>query len=295
MEHKFVVAPEGYLRVDPLPSTAELSAYYSSDYYQNPHGTYASEYTLDEIEHKAIRNQFLFRVLTDQVSHSKNFTFLDIGCGEGFLLATFAKNGWNSSGLDFSSYGVKKFNSSLLKNLIVGDIYDSIENLIEENKKFDCINLGNVLEHVISPVLLLERIRNLMSQHSSLLITVPNDFSKLQEFLQDNNMIERQHWITVPDHLNYFNHISLSETVRRSQLIPIEVFADFPIEWFLANDRSNYSKDPSAGKAAHFSRVILDSLITSGEDFKAIKNFWSAMAGVGQGRTVSVLCRRSDR
>ena len=295
MGHKFVVAPEGYLRVDPLPSTAELSAYYSSDYYQNPHGTYASEYTLDELEHKAIRNQFLFRVLADQVSHSKNFTFLDIGCGEGFLLATFAKNGWNVLGLDFSSYGVAKFNSSLLKNLIVGNIYDSIESLVEEKKKFDCINLGNVLEHVVSPVSLLERIRNLMSQHSRLLITVPNDFSKLQEFLQDRNMIEKQHWIAVPDHLNYFNHISLSETARRSQLIPMEVFADFPIEWFLANDRSNYSKDPSAGKAAHFSRVMLDSMITSGEDFKAIKNFWSAMAGVGQGRTVSVLCRRSDR
>ena len=295
MEHRFVVAPEGYLRVDPLPSSAELSAYYYSDYYQNPLGTYASEYTLDEIKHKAIRNQFLFRVLTDQVSHSKNFTFLDIGCGEGFLLATFAKNGWNVLGLDFSSYGVEKFNSSLLKNFIVGDIYDSIESLIEINKKFDCINLGNVLEHAISPVLLLERIRNLMSQHSSLLITVPNDFSKLQEFLQDHNMIEKQYWIAVPDHLNYFNHISLSETVRRSQLILMEVFADFPIEWFLANDRSNYSKYPSAGKAAHFSRVMLDSLITSGEDFKAIKNFWSAMPGVGQGRTVSVLCKRSDR
>lgn len=295
MEHRFVVAPEGYLRVDPLPSSAELSAYYSSDYYQNPHGTYASEYTLDEIEHKAIRNQFLFRVLTDQVSHSKNFTFLDIGCGEGFLLATFAKNGWNVLGLDFSSYGVEKFNSSLLKNLIVGDIYDSIESLIEDKKKFDCINLGNVLEHVVSPVLLLERIRNLMSENSSLLITVPNDFSKLQEFLQNHNLIEKQYWIAVPDHLNYFNHISLSETVRNSKLIPMEVFADFPIEWFLANDRSNYSRDPSAGKAAHFSRVLLDSLITSGENFKAIKDFWSAMAGIGHGRTVSVLCRRSDR
>jgi SAM-dependent methyltransferase len=295
MEHKFTVAPEGYIRVDPLPSSAELSAYYSSDYYQNPHGTYASEYTLDEIRHKSVRNQFLFRVITDQVSHSKNFTFLDIGCGEGFLLATFARNGWNVLGLDFSSYGVAKFNPNMIDNLFVGDIYDSIENLIENNKTFDCINLGNVLEHVISPILLLERIRNLMSQHSALLITVPNDFSKLQEFLQDSNLIEKPYWIAVPDHLNYFNHNSLIETVRRSQLIPIEVLGDFPIEWFLTNDRSNYSKDPSAGKAAHFARITLDTLITSGEDFEAIKNFWSAMAGVGQGRTVSILCRKLDQ
>jgi len=295
MEYKFVVAPEGYLRVDPLPSSTELSAYYSSDYYQNPHGTYSSEYTLDEIRHRSIRNHFLFRVITDQVSHPKNFTFLDIGCGEGFLLSTFAKNGWNALGLDFSSHGVEKFNSNMLDNLVVGDIYDSIENLIEENKKFDCMNLGNVLEHVISPVLLLERIRNLMSQNSVLLITVPNDFSKLQEFLQDSQLIEKSHWIGVPDHLNYFNHNSLSATVRHSQLIPIEVLADFPIEWFLANDRSNYSRDPSAGKAAHFARVILDSLITSGEDFESVKNFWSAMARVGQGRTISLLCRKSDQ
>lgn len=294
MEYKFVYAPEGYLRVDPLPSSAELSAYYSSDYYQNPHGTYASEYTLEELRQKSVRNQFLFRMITDQVSHPKHFTFLDIGCGEGFLLATFSKNGWNSLGLDFSSYGVDKFNPSMRDTLIVGDIYKSIENLIENSKAFDCINLGNVLEHVISPVLLLESIRNLMHQNSTLLITVPNDFSKLQKFLQDSNLIEKPYWIAVPDHLNYFNHNSLNETVCRSKLIPTEVFADFPIEWFLTNDRSNYSIDPSVGKAAHIARIRVDTLITSGEDFQAIKNFWSAMALVGQGRSVSVLCRKSD-
>jgi hypothetical protein len=48
----------GFLRVDPAPSPHDLNDYYSSVYYQNPHGTYELDYSDEELLHKEIRNSF---------------------------------------------------------------------------------------------------------------------------------------------------------------------------------------------------------------------------------------------
>lgn len=277
-----------------MPSATELAEYYASDYYQNPHGTYSSVYTSEELHHKQIRNEFLFRVFTSGINLNKNNKFLDVGCGEGFLLSTFAQNGWDVLGLDFSAFGVEKFNQHLVRRLVVGDIYDSLDSLSLQNMKFDCINLGNVLEHVLNPVTLLVNLQKLMHGGSVLAITVPNDFSRLQVYLHESKLIEKQYWVTVPDHLNYFNYKSLRDTATLAGFEPIDVLADFPIEWFLANEKSNYSIDPTIGKSAHLARVTLDSLITSENEFNEVKNFWSAMAKCGQGRVVTLVCKISD-
>jgi SAM-dependent methyltransferase len=293
MKFNFVNESSGYVRVDPLPSATELAEYYASDYYQNPHGTYSSTYTSQELQHKRIRNEFLFRVFTTGMV-SESGSFLDVGCGEGFLLSTFEEKGWDSLGLDFSDFGVGKFNPHLTERLIVGDIYDSLDSLISRNRKFDCINLGNVLEHVLNPISLLANLKRLMHSKSVLAVTVPNDFSRLQVYLHESRTIEEQYWIAVPDHLNYFSFKSLCETATQAGLESVDVLADFPIEWFLANENSNYSINPKTGKAAHLARVTLDSLITSENDFDDVKNFWSAMARVGQGRVITLLCKSSD-
>lgn len=291
MKINFEQDQTGFFRVDPLPTQNELAAYYSSEYYQNPHGTYREEYSPEEIEHKRIRCDFLFRVATESMSVPG--AFLDVGCGEGFLLDTFSSRGWAALGLDFSSFGIKRFNSHLTPSFVEGDIYNSLKYLNDKGEKFSCINLGNVLEHVLDPLVLLRSIDALLHESGILIVTVPNDFSRLQLLLEKAGAITHKYWVTVPDHLNYFTHESLRSLVSKSGLIPREVYADFPIEWFLANDSSNYTKDAELGKFAHSARVILDSFITSQNDFASVKMFWAAMARIGQGRTISLLCQKS--
>lgn len=289
----FEVDPCGFLSVYPSPSPDYLNDYYSSDYYQNPHGTYESNYSKEELSHKDIRNTFLERVISESFKVEKSsLSMLDIGCGEGFFLDKFHGNGWNVTGLDFSSFGVEKFNTHLLGNLITGDIYASINTLISENRIFDFLNLGNVLEHVLDPRQLLRMLMQIMHEYSTILITVPNDFSILQRFLKEKAIIESDYWVTVPDHLNYFSEKSLLNLVEEIGFEELGSYADFPIEWFLFNSHSNYVDNPLLGKQAHLSRVAIDSLITSNEDFEAVKNFWSALSKIGQGRTISVLCKK---
>jgi 2-polyprenyl-3-methyl-5-hydroxy-6-metoxy-1,4-benzoquinol methylase len=283
----------GFLRVDPAPSPHDLNDYYSSVYYQNPHGTYEIDYSDEELLHKEIRNSFLQRVVSEGLPPGiDSLTMLDIGCGEGFLLDKFQREGWTVKGLDFSSFGIEKFNGHLLGNLIVGDIYKSIDLFILEGLVFDFLNLGNVLEHVLDPRQLLTNLSKIMHEHSRILITVPNDFSTLQKLLKSKEIIEKDYWVTIPDHLNYFSLASLVDLVEETGFCNIGSYADFPIEWFLFNSHSNYARDPSLGKQAHLSRVQIDSLITSNQDFDAVKDFWSAVSRVGQGRTVSLLCKK---
>jgi 2-polyprenyl-3-methyl-5-hydroxy-6-metoxy-1,4-benzoquinol methylase len=288
----FEVDSCGFIKVYPSPGPEYLNDYYSSDYYQNPHGTYESNYSKEELSHKDIRNTFLERVVSENFKVEKSsLSMLDIGCGEGFFLDKFHGNGWNVTGLDFSSFGVEKFNAHLLGNLIAGDIYASINTFISENRLFDFLNLGNVLEHVLDPRQLLAMLKQIMHENSTILITVPNDFSILQRFLKEKAFIEREYWVTVPDHLNYFSEKSLLNLVQEIGFEGLGSYADFPIEWFLFNSHSNYVDNPSLGKQAHLSRVAIDSLITSNEDFEAVKNFWSALSKIGQGRTISILCK----
>lgn len=289
MIFNFVREPSGYLRVDPLPTPEELSRYYSSDYYQNPHGTYSLNYTSEELLHKKVRNQFLFKVATTSIPKDTCQSFLDVGCGEGFLLNTFYEQGWVVTGLDFSEYGITKFNPHLFDQLIVGDVYASLELFTANESKFGCINLGNILEHVLNPIELLVKIQGLMLENGSLLITVPNDFSKIQALLKEKGLIQNDYWVAPPDHLNYFSRASLVEVARLARLNPIDVYADFPIEWYLANDLSNYQHDLSRGKAAHNARVILDTFISSSEDFEAVKLFWSSLAKIGHGRNITLV------
>ena len=57
-------------------------------------------------------------------------------------------------------------------NFRTGDI---VNDLIFPDKVFDVIILKNVLEHVIDPVLILNRIKEMMHESSILAIRVPND------------------------------------------------------------------------------------------------------------------------
>jgi 2-polyprenyl-3-methyl-5-hydroxy-6-metoxy-1,4-benzoquinol methylase len=50
-------------------------------------------------------------------------------------------------------------------------------------RAFDCVNFGNVLEHVREPVRLLNAARRMLKPGGLLRVAVPNDFSRVQKAL----------------------------------------------------------------------------------------------------------------
>lgn len=288
LEHKIV-------SVDPMPTEQELTEYYSKKYYQESDGkktTYDAVYTLDELEYKRLESRMTLQGVKENLGRIKDPVVLELGCGEGFLVQEAVEQGYDMTGIDFSSFGVEKWNPSVLKNCSFGNVYHFMDKALESEKKYDVCILRNVLEHVIDPVALLKQIFDVLSDDGIALITVPNDYSDLQHLAMDKKLIDREFWFAPPDHLHYFNTKNIIPFFEENGFSVIDMFSSFPVDFFLFHSGSNYIADRTKGKEAHFARITIDLLIAK-EGMDRFLNLYRAMADCGIGRDFTVVVRKT--
>jgi 2-polyprenyl-3-methyl-5-hydroxy-6-metoxy-1,4-benzoquinol methylase len=276
---------EGYYEVSPKPTTKELKEYYQNNYVEKKLQNGEVTYTEDEIFHKSLGCKEAYTILS-----KKSGSMLDIGCGEGFYLNYFEQQGWSVLGADFSKDGIHKNFPNLIDSFIEGDVFDTIDILINKESKFDLITINHVLEHVIDPKAIIEKLRCLMNKESVLRVSVPNDFSVIQNFLKSNGKIEKDFWICYPDHLNYFNVDGIRSFLDMNGFDVVDILAEFPIELYLMNDSSNYSKNPSLGKSAHEARISTENMMAK-NSIEDLISFRRGCAGANIGRVVSAYCQ----
>ena len=243
----------GYYFIFPTPSEEELKEYYQKKYYQNlTVSTYQESYTEEELAVLKIDAE-LGHDIFSKGSQNESKELLDIACGEGFFMKNMQELGWKVNGTDYSSHGIRIHNPHLEDKVIYGELNPVLEELIQSKKFFDFINLGNILEHVISPIDLLNKCHKLLGQNGVLRVKVPNDFSHLQKYITKNNSIN-SYWIHPPDHLSYFNFDSLPKVLNHCNFKVQKLYGDFPIELFLLHPESNYI-EKKVGKLAHQARI----------------------------------------
>lgn len=213
-------------------------------------------------------------------------TFLDVGCGEGWALDYFQRQGWDVLGLDFSSFSLEQFHPGLRGRLRPGDLYDGLQELIAEGRQFDVLWLDNVLEHVLDPAELLRRCRRLIRPGGVLLVDVPNDFSPLQQHLLAVGHIDHPFWVALPDHLSYFGAEGLRNLAGATDWRTARLLGDQPIDLNLFNPATNYVLDRSLGKAAHQARLEQDNFLLRTASLPAVAAYYEALADVGLGRSI---------
>lgn len=276
----------GFLEVVDRPTSEALAAYYADAYYQTERGSFRNRYGLEELH--AIGLRITQRAARAQalLGHTKTGRILDVGCGEGFVLADFARRGWQVSGIDFSVAGVRAMNPDMVDCVEQGDLFELIGTRVASGQTHDLVWLGNVLEHVLDPIGLLESLKSLVAPGGLLVATVPNDGSAYHEALLESGSIDRRFWIAIPDHLSYFTAESLRATATATGWDTLDILGDFPIDLFLSHPGSNYVIDSKLGRDAHAARLQLEALIgATGPD--AANCFYSALAGVGLGRNLT--------
>lgn len=207
----------GFFSVCPLPSKKELNEFYEKLYYQNNTGQYSKQYTNDEITFFQNDCRILERIYKKTFQDIIRRTCLDIGCGEGFQANNFSEKGWGITCCDYAEFGLHQHNPHLIPNLIKGDLEVSLRNLMKVKDSYSIILLKNVLEHVLSPENIINKIKTLMDENTILFIDVPNDYSAFQEYLIDNSYTENT-WFCPPQHLHYFQFKSLKNFLEAQGL-----------------------------------------------------------------------------
>ena len=88
-----------YERID-MPSTDKFNEMYTEEFYQGKAGStsYNHEYTEQEFRN-FVRNAAKKELVINRlIKTSGKKSFLDIGCGEGYVLDYFYKRGWEVTG-----------------------------------------------------------------------------------------------------------------------------------------------------------------------------------------------------
>lgn len=174
--------------------------------------------------------------------------------------------------------------------MTVGDIFAVLDQYAADKLRFDVVNLDHVLEHVLNPVALLEKLHTVVQLGGLLLVDVPNDGNDFQEDLFASSRIGRRWWIAPPEHLSYFNLESFHTIAATTGWDVVDLWSDFPIDWFLANRHSNYVDDVSLGPEAHSARLFIERHIAAQGPENEL-SFYRALAAVGLGRSVTGVLR----
>jgi len=286
---KLIQTKYGYWTFDPLPSKEELNHFYADSYYQNEGVQYQLQYSDEEVAYFRLRTSLVMRQLRRLRPGQSLKTFFDVGCGEGWFLDKFYKDGMKVRGIDFSAFAIERFHPHMKEFFEQGNIYVLLDRYIKSGEKYDVILLANVIEHVQDPIGLLNKLRKILIRDGILVILAPNDFSSIHEHLLATKIIDKPFWVRYPGHLSYFNKQSMLNIFEGIKLKTEAIVSDYPIELNLFNPNSNYSRDPKTGKGVHLLRVRTNNFL-AGIDEESLLDLYTVYGRMGVGRNLYYYC-----
>ena len=151
------------------------------------------------------------KALINLIRPTKSAKILDVGCGEGFVLVTLARNkiGKAYEGIDNSKEAIrlgKKMYPTL--NIKIADIYD----LPYKDNSFDLLICTEVLEHLEDPKKALSELRRVTKKY--LAISVPNEpFFIMANFIRGKYL---RHFGNHPEHINHWTFPGFKKFLRKN-------------------------------------------------------------------------------
>jgi len=224
---------------------------------------------------------------------------LDVGSGSGFFLKRAKEKGWTITGVEPNYFAAKY--SEKIGIPVITDFFQNID--IKNMKKYDVINLFDVLEHVHNPTELLKKCHQLLKSRGIVVIEVPNDYNPLQKIVQ-KSLKKEEYWLTILtksrnynwaskiDHVNYFNFFSLKRLLTKLRFKVIYQQSTFPLELFLLMG-DDYLKSEKIGKKIHQKRINLEMNLMIDENMRIKKEIYEKFAELGIGRTAIIFAQKT--
>ncbi len=112
-------------------------------------------------------NQFRSRTI---ISHTKGPKVLELGCADGLVTEKLCLQYEGVVAVDASEELLEKAKLRAPKAIYHRALFEDYD----PKDTFDTIILGHVLEHVLDPILILNKVKNWLAPNGIMIITVPN-------------------------------------------------------------------------------------------------------------------------
>ncbi len=149
---------------------------------------------------------------------------LDLGCALGYFLRVMETKGWDTWGVDLSSYAVQEARKDINGSVVQGDLREAEF----PEGYFDLVALWDTLEHLAAPVEVLKEVRRIVKPDGLLLIETLNIGSLTAKLLG-------RKWplYAPPYHLVYYSTETLTKLLEASgftpgPFIPIQTYFPHP-------------------------------------------------------------------
>jgi SAM-dependent methyltransferase len=134
---------------------------------------------------------------------------LEVGCGQGFMLAVLKDLGWDVYGIERNEQAAR-----VAANLADTDIFINGFLEVPDTARYELIILFQVLEHMEDPYTLLSECEKHLAPGGKIVISVPNFASWQAEI-----MGERWFHLDPPRHLFHFSPATLKCLLQRAGLV----------------------------------------------------------------------------
>jgi len=98
-------------------------------------------------------------------------TILEIGCGDGALLARLAQGGTTVAGVDLDETAIELATRMFARQGLRGEFFTDLRAV--EHRRFDAVVLAEVIEHLDDAEAMLARLVDLLSAQGRLVLTTP--------------------------------------------------------------------------------------------------------------------------
>jgi SAM-dependent methyltransferase len=234
----------GHMQLDRMPTDAQLA------------GAYEVAASEEYVEEEAGQRQTA-RVALEKIERCTGGpgALLDLGCWVGFLLAEARDRGWQTLGVEPSSFAAARARDQLGLEVIQGGLMDAP---VPEGA-WDAVVMGDVLEHLTEPGAALDRVARLLRPGGVVYIALPDAGSRVARVLG------ARWWSVLPTHVQYFTRASLATLLRRHGFDPLVVRTApkiFSVGYYL-------------DRIGGYSRPVADALVRGAQGAGVADRMWA--------------------
>ena len=144
-----------------------------------------------------------------------DLSHLDVGCGNGALTKKLSQFFKSTYGIDTSKKGI---NFANIKNNKSNTVFscESIDDLLEKNRKFQFVTSIEVIEHVYDPFHFIKGLYNITEENGYVLISTPYHGYFKNLLISLLNLNDRHYTVWWPHgHIKFFSIKTLTDLINR--------------------------------------------------------------------------------